>query len=147
MTSALYLLAGLAILLAALLPSVLSRFALSPPVVLLGAGMAIGLLPIGDRLLDPVDNREVVEQMTQFAVLLALGVPTRTLRGFRLVAYDLPRGCAAAYYPEANPLVPLDSVAEGSRTPTYKSIEVSLARSEASRPARSEAKPSEDRTG
>ena len=85
MTSALYLLAGLAILLAALLPSVLSRWALSPPVVLLGAGMAIGLLPIGDRLLDPVDNREVVEQVTQFAVLLALmGVGLALDRPLRL---------------------------------------------------------------
>ena len=85
MTSALYLLAGLAILLAALLPSALSRFALSPPVVLLGAGMAIGLLPIGDRLLDPVDNREVVEQVTQFAVLLALmGVGLALDRPLRL---------------------------------------------------------------
>ncbi len=54
---------------------------------------------------------------------------TRTLRGFRLVEYDLPRGCAAAYFPEANALVPVDSFAEGSRTPTYKSVEVSLAAS------------------
>ncbi len=51
---------------------------------------------------------------------------TRCVRGFRTVAYDVPRGCAAAYFPEANPLVALDSVAAGSRTPTYKSIEISL---------------------
>jgi molybdopterin-dependent oxidoreductase alpha subunit len=51
---------------------------------------------------------------------------TRCLRGFRTVAYEVPRGCAAAYFPEANPLVALDSVAHGSRTPTYKSIEVSI---------------------
>ena len=36
---------------------------------------------------------------------------------FRVVAYDQPRGCAAAYYPETNPLVPLESVAEHSNTP------------------------------
>jgi len=54
---------------------------------------------------------------------------TRTLLGFRTVAYDLPRGCAAAYFPEANPLVPVESYAEGSRTPTYKSIEISVAAS------------------
>ena len=52
---------------------------------------------------------------------------TRCVRDFRLVAYDVPRGCAAAYFPEANPLVAIDSVADGSHTPTYKSIEVSLA--------------------
>jgi molybdopterin-dependent oxidoreductase alpha subunit len=51
---------------------------------------------------------------------------TRTLRGFRVVAYDLPRRCAAAYFPEANALVPVDSVAERSETPTYKSLEVSI---------------------
>jgi anaerobic selenocysteine-containing dehydrogenase len=52
---------------------------------------------------------------------------TRCIRGFLIVAYDVPRGCAAAYFPEANPLVAIDSVAAGSRTPTYKSIEVSIA--------------------
>ena len=52
---------------------------------------------------------------------------TRVVRGFRTVAYDVPRGCAAAYFPEANPLVALDSVADASHTPTYKSIEVSIA--------------------
>ncbi len=52
---------------------------------------------------------------------------TRTLRGFRVLAYDLPRRCAAAYFPEANGLVPLASQAERSHTPTYKSIEISIA--------------------
>ncbi|MFC5287453.1 FdhF/YdeP family oxidoreductase [Actinokineospora guangxiensis] len=45
---------------------------------------------------------------------------------FRVVAYPTARGCAAAYFPEANALVPLDSVAEGSGTPTSKSIVVRL---------------------
>ena len=43
-------------------------------------------------------------------------------------AYEQPRGCAAAYYPETNPLVPLDSTAEGSNTPTSKSVVVRLER-------------------
>ena len=51
---------------------------------------------------------------------------TRTLRGFRVVPYDLPRRCAAAYFPEANGLVPLESQAERSHTPSYKSIEISV---------------------
>ena len=50
----------------------------------------------------------------------------RRANGFRIVAYDTPRGCAAAYYPETNPLVPLDSTAEGSNTPTSKSVIISL---------------------
>ena len=45
---------------------------------------------------------------------------------FRLVAYDTPKGCAAAYYPETNPLVPLDSQALESGTPTSKSVVVRL---------------------
>ena len=51
---------------------------------------------------------------------------SRTIRNFRLVAYDIPRGCLAAYYPETNPLVPLEHVAVKSNTPAYKSIVVSL---------------------
>jgi anaerobic selenocysteine-containing dehydrogenase len=50
----------------------------------------------------------------------------RSVPAFRIVAYDTPRGCAAAYYPETNPLVPLDSTARGSNCPTSKSIVVRL---------------------
>ena len=50
----------------------------------------------------------------------------RTVRGFLLAAYDIPRGCLAAYYPETNPLVPLDSFAIEARTPTSKAIPVIL---------------------
>ncbi|WEO78583.1 FdhF/YdeP family oxidoreductase [Cryobacterium sp. SO2] len=50
----------------------------------------------------------------------------RVLRGFRAVAYPTARGCAAAYYPEANVLVPLGQVAEGSNTPVSKAVIVRL---------------------
>ena len=50
----------------------------------------------------------------------------RSVRGFLLAAYDIPRGCLAAYYPETNPLVPLDSFAIEARTPTSKAIPVIL---------------------
>jgi molybdopterin-dependent oxidoreductase alpha subunit len=52
----------------------------------------------------------------------------RRAPAFRIVAYPTPSGCCAAYYPEANVLVPLDSVADGSRTPTSKAIVVRLER-------------------
>ncbi len=45
---------------------------------------------------------------------------------FRVVPYEQPRGCAAAYYPETNPLVPLDHVAEGSNCPSSKSVVIRL---------------------
>ncbi|GAB3491903.1 FdhF/YdeP family oxidoreductase [Amycolatopsis cihanbeyliensis] len=45
---------------------------------------------------------------------------------FRVIAYPCARGCAAAYFPEANALVALDSVAKTSNTPVSKSIVVRL---------------------
>ena len=51
----------------------------------------------------------------------------RSVLGFRAVAYDVPRGDCAAYFPEVNPLVPLNHVAAGSQTPASKSIPVTIA--------------------
>ena len=50
----------------------------------------------------------------------------RVLRKFRVVSYPTARGCAAAYYPEANVLVPLNHTAEGSNTPVSKAVIVRL---------------------
>ena len=50
----------------------------------------------------------------------------RHVRAFRLVAYDIPRSNVAAYFPEANPLVALESHSEISHTPASKSIVVSF---------------------
>ncbi|MBA8824013.1 molybdopterin-dependent oxidoreductase alpha subunit [Saccharopolyspora lacisalsi] len=52
----------------------------------------------------------------------------RRVERFRVVAYPTAKGCAAAYYPEANPLVPLGAVAERSNTPVSKAIIVRLER-------------------
>jgi molybdopterin-dependent oxidoreductase alpha subunit len=54
------------------------------------------------------------------------GQPDRVLPNQRLVAYPTARGCAAAYYPEANVLVPLESAADGSNTPVSKAVIVRL---------------------
>ncbi|MGI9275404.1 MAG: FdhF/YdeP family oxidoreductase [Endozoicomonas sp.] len=48
----------------------------------------------------------------------------RQVTGFKLVEYDIPSGNVAAYFPEANVLVPLDSRGEQSDTPTSKAIPV-----------------------
>ncbi len=50
----------------------------------------------------------------------------RTAPGFRVVHYPTARGCAAAYYPETNVLVPLDATADTSNTPASKSVVVKL---------------------
>ncbi|MGW8886110.1 FdhF/YdeP family oxidoreductase [Streptomyces sp. NPDC055749] len=46
----------------------------------------------------------------------------RRAPGFRVVHYPTARGCAAAYYPETNVLVPLDATADTSNTPASKSV-------------------------
>lgn len=53
----------------------------------------------------------------------------RVAERFAVVPYAIARGCAAAYFPEANVLVPLGSVADVSNTPASKSIVISVARS------------------
>jgi molybdopterin-dependent oxidoreductase alpha subunit len=52
----------------------------------------------------------------------------RRAPAFRCVEYPTPAGSAAAYFPEANVLVPLDSTAAVSNTPTSKSVIVRLER-------------------
>jgi molybdopterin-dependent oxidoreductase alpha subunit len=50
----------------------------------------------------------------------------RRAKDFLVVAYPTPAGNAAAYYPETNPLVPLDHVAESSNTPVSMAIVIRL---------------------
>ena len=52
---------------------------------------------------------------------------TREAKLFLALPYDLPRGCAAAYFPETNVLVPLDSTARVSNTPTSKAVIITVA--------------------
>ena len=54
------------------------------------------------------------------------GRERRRAERFRLVPYAIPRGCAAAYYPETNVLVPVNSVSEGSNQPVSKSVIISV---------------------
>ena len=51
---------------------------------------------------------------------------TRTAEQFTVIPYPIPRTCVATYFPEANVLVPIDSVAVKSNTPTSKSIVVTV---------------------
>lgn len=52
--------------------------------------------------------------------------PDRELRGWRIVSYPTAKGCAAAYFPEANVLIPLDRLARESNTPATKAIVIRL---------------------
>jgi molybdopterin-dependent oxidoreductase alpha subunit len=50
----------------------------------------------------------------------------RTARKFVVVEYDIPRKCAATYFPETNVLVPIGSAAERSNTPTSKFVVITI---------------------
>src|SRR4051812_20220218 len=50
----------------------------------------------------------------------------RRAEAFMVAPYDIPRRCTAAYYPETNVLVPLNSTADKSNTPTSKSIAITI---------------------
>jgi len=68
-----YLLAGVSLLLAVVLPVALSRLAISSPMVLLVAGALIGLLPLPDHVsASAVDNRAFTEHLTEVCVVVAL---------------------------------------------------------------------------
>ncbi len=54
------------------------------------------------------------------------GRERRRAERFKVVPYEIPAGCAAAYYPETNVLVAVDSVSDGSNQPASKSIVITL---------------------
>lgn len=68
-----------------------------------------------------LQERQIVDLTSHFAD------GERHVRSFAVVPYPIAKGCAAAYFPEANPLVPLGSRAETSLTPASKSIVISIA--------------------
>ncbi|RPK93244.1 Formate dehydrogenase H [Streptomyces sp. ADI98-12] len=79
-------------------------------------------------LVHPDDARELGFADGAYADLVGEwkdGVERRA-PGFRVVHYPTARGCAAAYYPETNVLVPLDSTADTSNTPASKSVVIRL---------------------
>ncbi len=52
---------------------------------------------------------------------------TRLARHFMVAPFEIPRGCAATYFPEGNVLVPINSTAVRSNTPTSKSVVITIA--------------------
>lgn len=68
-----FLVGGVSLLLAVVLPSVLQRAALSAPLVLIGVGALIGLLPMTKTApFDPLEHRELIEHVAEVTVLIAL---------------------------------------------------------------------------
>jgi molybdopterin-dependent oxidoreductase alpha subunit len=65
-------------------------------------------------------NKQVVNIKSHF------NGEVRVAHNFKVIRYDIAKGCAATYFPEANVLVPVNSTAKRSNTPVSKFIEVSI---------------------
>jgi len=65
-------------------------------------------------------NKEVVDLFNYF------DNTERVARGFIIIQYDIPEQCTATYFPETNVLVPINSTADKSNTPTSKSIVIKV---------------------
>jgi molybdopterin-dependent oxidoreductase alpha subunit len=91
-----------------------------------------------DRYRGIVDGRRVVflnpEDMERLGirenqwvdVISHFESETRRVERFKAIPYQIPAGCAAAYFPEANALVPIRNVAEKSNQPASKSLVITI---------------------
>lgn len=71
-------------------------------------------------------NRRSLQQGDLVDLYNHHGGRVREAHGFIVVPYPIPEGCTATYFPETNVLVPVDSVADKSNTPTSKYIVLTL---------------------
>ena len=83
---ALYLIGGLALLLAAILPRFISERAMSLPMAFVAVGVLVGLLPLpGGAPISPITEPAVAERLTELVVIIALmGVGLALDRPLRL---------------------------------------------------------------
>ena len=69
----LYLVGGVSLLLAVVLPIVLKRVALSAPIVLVVIGLGLGFMPLPQGfVIEPVGSRAAIEHLTELTVIVAL---------------------------------------------------------------------------
>ncbi|HZN06630.1 MAG TPA: FdhF/YdeP family oxidoreductase [Pyrinomonadaceae bacterium] len=83
-------------------------------------GRRVVFLNREDMAADGLRERQSVDIVSHFEG------EERIAREFEVVPYDIPRRCAATYFPEANVLVPVRNVAEKSNTPVSKSVVISI---------------------
>lgn len=93
---------------------------------------------------DMVDLGLTEGDLVEFKAVAEDGIDRRA-HGFKVVAYDVPKGCCAAYYPETNALLPLSHRDERSNTPAAKSVPVLVTAASAGEPAAHEPEVSEQR--
>ncbi|WP_435354108.1 FdhF/YdeP family oxidoreductase [Emticicia sp. SJ17W-69] len=79
-------------------------------------------------MMNETDMKEANLQKYQVVNLYNdFGGVARVAENFIIVPYNIPRKCVATYFPEANVLVPIDSFADISKTPTSKSVVITIA--------------------
>ncbi len=83
-------------------------------------GRRIVMMNIEDMSLQNFKEGDVVDIISHHRGVM------RRAKYFRVVAFEIPRGCVASYFPETNVLVPIEKFAEGSQTPASKSIIVTF---------------------
>jgi anaerobic selenocysteine-containing dehydrogenase len=93
---------------------------------------------LDDRYRGIYQGRRVVlmnsEDMAEFGIAAKSSVDLisdfngirRVAERFVAVPYEMPRRCVATYFPEANVLVPIDSYADKSHTPTSKFVVIRI---------------------
>ena len=88
----------------------------------------------GTRLVVFMNTRDIAAQGLANGDLVDLTTAidegtVRVVRGLQVLDYNIPRGCIGAYFPECNPLVPLNHHDKHAHTPAYKAIPVRVRRS------------------
>jgi molybdopterin-dependent oxidoreductase alpha subunit len=80
----------------------------------------------GDRRVVFMNARDIEKHALTAGERVDLVSSAATCEEFAVVPFSIPEGCVATYFPEANPLVPLESYADKSRTPTSKSVPIRI---------------------
>ncbi|SES23133.1 FdhF/YdeP family oxidoreductase [Rhizobium sp. NFR03] len=102
----------------------------------------------GDRMVVFMNEKDMATlgvpegTVVDFAAVAGDGIERRA-GGFKVVAYDVPEGCCAAYYPETNGLLSLSHRDTRSNTPAAKSVPVVITRTQPGNPADSRPEVSE----
>ena len=85
---------------------------------------------LGERRVVLLNKKDMQKQgLRQEQVVDLIGEykgETRRANKFKVIEYDVAEGCCVTYFPEANVLVPLKSVAKGSNTPVSKFVEIKI---------------------
>ena len=78
-------------------------------------------------MMNPLDSKERLLRTGDKVDLISnFNGELRKSEKWYIVEYDIPKGNIATYFPEANELIPLQSTARGSNTPTSKSVIVKV---------------------